>query len=36
MKGYCLHPEAYIDLDEIWEFIADDNLDIADRLREEI
>ena len=29
-------PEAYADLDEIWEYIADDNLDAADRVREEI
>lgn len=36
MSGYRLHPEAYQDLDEIWEFIAQDNLDAADRLREEI
>jgi hypothetical protein len=24
MKGYILHPEAYIDLDDIWEFMAED------------
>jgi plasmid stabilization system protein ParE len=36
MKGYILHPEALIDLDEIWEFIAQDNIDAADRVREEI
>jgi plasmid stabilization system protein ParE len=29
-------PEAYADLDEIWEFIATDSLDAADRVREEI
>jgi len=28
--GYEFHPEAAIDLDEIWEFIAADNLDAAD------
>lgn len=22
MTGFVLHPEAYADLDEIWEFIA--------------
>lgn len=36
MSGYILHPEAYTDLDELWEFIAQDNLDAADRVREEI
>ena len=36
MSGYVLHPEAYIDIDELWEFIAQDNLDAADRVREEI
>jgi plasmid stabilization system protein ParE len=30
MTGYEFHPEAAIDLDEIWEFIAADNLDAAD------
>jgi len=36
MSGFVLHPAAYQDLDEIWEYIAADNLDAADRLREEI
>jgi plasmid stabilization system protein ParE len=27
MSGYDFHPEAARDLDEIWDFIADDNLD---------
>lgn len=27
MTGYDFHPEAALDLDEIWEFIAGDNLD---------
>jgi plasmid stabilization system protein ParE len=36
MSGFVLHPEAYADLDEIWEYIAADNLDAADRVREEI
>jgi plasmid stabilization system protein ParE len=30
MTGYNFHPEAAIDLDEIWDFIAEDNLDAAD------
>jgi plasmid stabilization system protein ParE len=36
MSAYVLHPEAYTDLGEIWEFIAEDNVDAADRLLEEI
>ena len=36
MSGFVLHPEAFGDLDEIWEFIATDNLDAADRVLEEI
>ena len=36
MSGFVLHPQAYADLDEIWEYIAADNLDAADRTREEI
>jgi len=36
VSGYILHPQAYADLDEIWEFIAEDSLDGADRVREEI
>ncbi|MGO9258860.1 MAG: type II toxin-antitoxin system RelE/ParE family toxin [Bryobacteraceae bacterium] len=36
MSGYVLHPEAYTDLDDIWEFIAEDNPNAADRVREDI
>lgn len=36
MSDFLLHPEALADLDEIWEFIAVDNLDAADRVLEEI
>lgn len=32
MTGYDFHPEAETDLDEIWDFIADDNIDAADRV----
>lgn len=32
MTVYALHPEARIDLDEIWEFIRADNPDAADRM----
>ena len=30
------HPEARLDVDEIWEFIGEDNLAAADRLIAEI
>ena len=30
MSGYVFHPDAFADLDEIWEYIAEDNLDAAD------
>jgi len=36
MSGFVLHPAAYQDLDEIWEYIAADSIDAADRVREEI
>ena len=36
MSGHVLYPEAYTDLDDIWDFIAEDNLDAADRVREDI
>ena len=36
MTGYDFHPEAERDLDEIWDFIADDNLPAADRVTEDI
>lgn len=32
MSDYALHPQAFADLDEIWEYIAGDNVDAADRL----
>jgi antitoxin ParD1/3/4/toxin ParE1/3/4 len=32
MTRYELHPDALIDLDEIWDFIASDNRDAADRV----
>lgn len=32
MTGYAFHPEAFTDLDKIWEYIAEDNIDAADRL----
>jgi len=36
MIGYDFHPEARLDVDEIWEFIGVDNLIAADRLIAEI
>jgi plasmid stabilization system protein ParE len=36
MSGFVLHPAAFTDLEEIWEFIAADSLDAADRVLEEI
>jgi plasmid stabilization system protein ParE len=36
MSGFVLHPGAFKDLEEIWEFIAADNLGAADRVLEEI
>jgi plasmid stabilization system protein ParE len=31
MNGFAFHPEARVDLDEIWEFVGADDLDAADR-----
>jgi plasmid stabilization system protein ParE len=36
MSGYAFHPDAFADLDEIWEYIAKDNLDAADRILADI
>lgn len=36
MTGYDFHPEAELDLDEIWDFIAKDNPAAADRVTEDI
>jgi len=36
MSGFVLHPSALTDLDEIWDFIAADNLTAADRVLEEL
>jgi plasmid stabilization system protein ParE len=35
-QGFQLHPGAALDITEIWEFIAEDNLHAAGRVREEI
>jgi plasmid stabilization system protein ParE len=31
MNRYVLSADAELDLDEIWEYIAQDNIDAADR-----
>jgi len=36
MSKFVLHPGAYSDLNEIWEYIAEDNLDAPDRVLDEI
>jgi plasmid stabilization system protein ParE len=36
MTSYAFHPEAFADLDEIWEYIAGDNIDAADRVLADI
>jgi len=36
MSGFVFHPSAISDLEEIWEFIAEDSADAADRVIEEI
>ena len=36
MTGYALHPEAFIDLDDIREHIAEESPDAADRVITEI
>jgi len=32
VSGYAFHPDAFVDLDEIWEYIAQNNGDAADRV----
>ena len=36
MSGYAFHPDAFADLDEIWGYIAQDNVDAADRVLADI
>ena len=36
MSGYALHPDAVADLDEIWDYLAKDNIDAADRVLADI
>jgi plasmid stabilization system protein ParE len=32
MSRYAFHPDAFADLDEIWEYIAQDNVDAAEKV----
>jgi plasmid stabilization system protein ParE len=36
MSAFVLHPDALADLNQIWEFIATDNPDAADRVLDDI
>jgi len=36
MNEFAFHPEAEVDLIEIWDFIAEDGVDAADRVRDDI
>jgi plasmid stabilization system protein ParE len=36
MTGYQLHPEARTDLDQIWDYIAAENVSAADRVINDI
>ena len=36
MSGYALHPEAYLDIDEIAVYIGEDNPEAAHRVVDEI
>ena len=34
MNGYDLHPEAIVDLNEFWEFIAEDSVAAANKVND--
>jgi plasmid stabilization system protein ParE len=36
VSRYSFHPDAFADLNDIWEFIALDSVDAADRVLDEI
>jgi plasmid stabilization system protein ParE len=36
VSAYWLHPDAFADLNDIWEFISQDSVDAADRVLDEI
>jgi plasmid stabilization system protein ParE len=35
-SGYAFHPDAFAELDEIWAYIPQDNIDAADRVLADI
>ena len=36
MSRHAFHPEAFADLNQIWDYIAEQNVDAADRVIEEL
>jgi plasmid stabilization system protein ParE len=36
MSSYAFHPDVFADLDEIWEYIAEHNVNAADRVLADI
>ena len=36
MRAYSFHPEAFADLDEVWEYIAQDSITAANRVIDNI
>jgi plasmid stabilization system protein ParE len=36
VSAYWFHPDAFADLNDIWEFIAQDSVDDADRVLDEV
>lgn len=32
MSGYAFHPDAFTDIDQLWEYVAEHNIDAADRV----
>lgn len=36
MSGYAFHPDAYADLVEHWEYLAEHSIDAADRIIAEV
>ena len=36
MSGYALHPEAYADLDDIRDYIAQEDSNAADRVSDRV
>lgn len=36
MKDFILSPQARLDLLELWQFIAEDDIDAADRVRDQL